>query len=105
MELKSKLTIAALVCVGLFATGCSQQQAAGSQQTASQQQTAAPAPAPAPAPVKRGPVKRGGGVYRPVHRGPVVPPVKVPPVKVKGKYKGAVQMDSAATGAMQQYRR
>lgn len=104
MELKSKLTIAALICVGLFATGCSQQQAVGSQQTASQQ-TAAPTPAPTThAPVK--PVKRGGGaVHRPVHRGPVVPPVKVPPVKVKGKYKGAVQMDPAATGAMQQYRR
>ena len=99
MELKSKLTIATLLVAGLFATGCSQQQSAGSQQTASSQQTAAPEPAPAP--VARPPARRQAPPYRP----PAVPPVTVPPIKAKGNYKGAVQMDQSSRGMMQQYQR
>jgi hypothetical protein len=91
MELKSKLTLATLICAGLFATGCSQQQSAGAQQT--QQQTAEPAPAPAPAPRH----------YAPPPRHQYVPPVKVPSVKAKGNYKGAVQMDQSSQNMMQQY--
>ena len=97
MELKSKLTIATLLVAGFFATGCSQQQAAGSQQTASSQQTAAPEPAPVTPP----PARRQAPPYRP----PAVPPVKVPPIKAKGNYKGAVQMDQSSRGMMQQYQR
>lgn len=105
MDLKSKLTLATIVCAGMFATGCQQmQQTAGaSQQTTSSQQTACecqpceqakPAPPPAP-PVRRAPPPR-----------PVAPPpVKVPQVKAKGTYKGAVQMDSATKDVMQQYQR
>lgn len=106
MELKSKLTLATLICAGMFTTGCQQmQQTAGaSQQTASSQQTAcecqpceqAKPPAPPPAPV----------VKRPPPARPVAPPpVKVPQVKAKGTYKGAVQMDSATMDVMQQYQR
>jgi len=93
MELKSKLTLAALICAGLFATGCSQQQATGSQQT-TDQQTAEPAPVPAP-------VQRPAPPYRP----PVVPSIKVPHVKAKGNYRGAVQMDQSSRDTMQQYQR
>ncbi len=93
MELKSKLTLTALICAGFLATGCSQQQSAGAQQTTSQQQTAAPAPAPAPAPRH----------YAPPPRHQYVPPVKVPSVKAKGNYKGAVKMDQSSQNMMQQY--
>jgi hypothetical protein len=34
-----------------------------------------------------------------------MPPVKVPPIKAKGNYKGAVQMDQSSRGMMQQYQR
>lgn len=104
MELKSKLTLAALICVGMFSAGCSQQQAVGSQQTASGQQTscncepcekATPAPTPTPAPPVR----------RPPPPAPAVPPVKVPQVKAKGNYKGMVQMDTESREVMEQYQR
>lgn len=89
-----------LLVAGLFATGCSQQQSAGSQQTASSQQTAAPEPAPAP--VARPPARRQAPPYRP----PAMPPLlKFPPIKAKGNYKGAVQMDQSSIGMMQQYQR
>jgi hypothetical protein len=34
-----------------------------------------------------------------------MPPIKVPPVKAKGNYRGPVQMDQSARGMMQQYQR
>lgn len=100
MELKSKLTLATLICAGMFTAGCSQQQAMGSQQTSSSQQTACNCQpceqaAPAPAPVQR--------PAPPVKRPP--PPVQVPQVKAKGAYKGAVQMDPASKEVMEQYQR
>ncbi len=114
MDLKSKLTLATLICTSMFATGCQQmQQTAGasqqttgaSQQTTSSQQTAcecqpceqAAKPVPPPAPVVKRPP--------PPRRAVVPPPVKVPQVKAKGAYKGAVQMDSATKDVMQQYQR
>lgn len=100
MELKSTLTIATLICVGLFATGCSQQQTASSQQTTSSQQATEPVQ-PSKPPVARPPVQRPVKPYRP----PVMPPVKVPPVKAKGNYKGAVKMDRSSRSMMQQYQR
>ncbi|HRJ51685.1 MAG TPA: hypothetical protein PLE99_02875 [Candidatus Thiothrix moscowensis] len=103
MEFKSKLTLAALICAGLFATGCSQQQAAGSQQTVASQQTACQPcdqAKPAPAPAKPAPVRPA-----PAPKRPVVPAPKVPQVKAKGNYKGAVQMDPASQATMQQYQR
>jgi hypothetical protein len=98
MELKSKLMLATLLCTGLLATGCSQQQSMmGSQQTA--QNTCPPceqAKPPAPAPVVRRP---------PAPRPPPVAPVIVPKVKAKGNYKGSVQMDESSQGVMQRYQR
>ena len=105
MKMKSQLTIASLMLVGLLATGCSQQQASGSQQmSAGQQQQAAPAPAPAapapaPAPKPVAPAPRP----RPAGKPPVAP--KVPQVKAKGKYKGPVSMDPASKATMQRYQR
>ncbi len=97
MKMKSQFAFAGLLFAALLASGCSQQQAAGSQQTSSAQQaTEAPvetapapvqaAPAPAPAPVR------------------VQPAPVVPKVKAKGNYKGAVQMDPASAAAMDAYR-
>lgn len=95
MELKSKLMLVTLLCTGLLAAGCSQQQATGSQQTA---QNACPpceqAKPPVPPPV----------VQRPPAPRPPAPPV-VPKVKAKGNYKGSVQMDASSQGVMQQYQR
>lgn len=98
MELKSKLTLATLICAGLFATGCSQQQSAGSQQTTGQR-TAEPAP------VRQAPVSRPAPAHRPAsqYRPPAMPPIKVPHVKAKGNYKGPVQMDQSSRDTMQQY--
>lgn len=103
MEMKSKLTLAALICVGLLATGCSQQQAAGSQQVAQQQtcdcgkdKPVTPPPVPVQPPVKRPPPP-----VKPVT--PVAP--VVPPVKAKGNFKGAVKMDESSKAVMQQYQR
>lgn len=109
MELKSKLTLATLICAGFVATGCSQQQSAGSQQTtkASQQRTAECAPcAPTPAPVRNytPPPRNYSRPQRP-YRPPVVPPVKVPAVKAKGYYKGYVNVDPQSQDMLQGYQR
>jgi len=108
MELKSKLTIATLICAGMFATGCSQQQAVGSQQTA---QHVASAPQPQPqhpqhhpvyhGPAHHGAIHHGPARHGPIHHGPMMP--KVPHVKAKGNYRGPVQMDDASRATMQQY--
>lgn len=85
MNTKYQLSIAALLMAGVFATGCSQQTAGGSQiaggsqsqieggaQMGSQQQVEEPAPvvaAPAPAPVVRAPAPAPAPVVRkPVNR-------------------------------------
>ena len=102
MEMKSKLTLAALLCIGLLATGCSQQQAAmGSQQMTQQQacdcnkeKPVTPPPAVPVKPHLPPPVKRPPPPVQPVT--PVVP-------KVKGNYKGAVAMDPSSKAVMQQY--
>lgn len=39
MKIKTQLTLASLIAVGMFATGCSQQQASGGTQTTASQQT------------------------------------------------------------------
>lgn len=103
MELKSKLTIATIFCAGMFVTGCSQQQAMGSQQTA---QTAQGTVTPPPVqqhrpPAYHPPVHHGGG-GRP-HPHVVVPPIKMPHVKAKGNYRGPVHMNDASRATMQQY--
>ncbi len=92
MKMKSQFAIAGLLFAGLLATGCSQQQAAGSQQ----QQAAPEAPAaPAPAPV---------APVAPAPR-PVAPAPVVPKVKAKGNYKGPVAMDPASKAALEQYQK
>jgi PBP1b-binding outer membrane lipoprotein LpoB len=89
MKMKSQFAIAGLMFAGLLASGCSQQQAAGSQQLTGQQtQAAEPAPAPAPAVVAPAP--------RPMQPAPVMPKVKA-----KGKYKGPI----AVNPAMKQYQK
>lgn len=105
MKMKSQFAIASLLLAGLVATGCSQQQAAGSQQMSSgQQQSAAPAPAPAPTPAAPAPAPAPRSVApAPRPSKPVAP--KVPQVKAKGKYKGPVSMDPASKATMQRYQR
>lgn len=87
MKMKSQFAIAGLIFAGLLASGCSQQQSAGSQQTQAAEPAPVVTPAPAPAP-------------RPVQQAPVMPKVKA-----KGNYKGPVAMDPASKGVMQQYQK
>jgi PBP1b-binding outer membrane lipoprotein LpoB len=89
MKMKSQFAIAGLMFAGLLASGCSQQQSAGSQQLTGQQaQAAEPAPAPAPVVVAPAP--------RPMQQAPVMPKVKA-----KGNYKGPI----AVNPAMKQYQK
>jgi hypothetical protein len=46
-------------------------------------------------------VRRGGGGYR----APVVPPVKMPPIKAKGYYKGPVGLGADSRVTLQPYQR
>jgi len=90
MNTKYQLSIAALLMAGVFATGCSQQTAGGSQiaggsqsqieggaQMGSQQQVEEPAPvvvAPAPAPVAPAPAPKPAPVVNPwTHTHPAIP--------------------------------
>lgn len=118
MKMKAQLSLAAVIMAGLLASGCSQMSA---------QQVVEPPPAPTPdkvvldcskcgpAPivkprpvvkprpiVRPQPKPRPPMVVRPQPRPPVivVPPIKVPPVKAKGNYRGKIQIDQ---GVMQQY--
>ncbi|WP_298608688.1 hypothetical protein [uncultured Thiothrix sp.] len=120
--MKAQLSLAAVIMTGLLASGCSQM-------SAQQVVEPPPAPTPdkvvldcskcAPAPVvtprpvvKPRPIVRPRPQPRPpvvVHPRPqpqprppvvVVPPVKVPPVKAKGNYRGKIQIDQ---GVMKQY--
>ena len=120
MKLTLKLALSTLLCVGLFTTGCSQQQTAGSQQVAagSQQTTQTVVTekvVKVVPPAKRGgggkkvvkQVRRGGGGKRRGggYRGPVVPPVKMPPIKAKGYYKGPVGLGADSRVTLQPYQR
>ncbi len=102
MKLKNRHLAVVLFMAGMATVGCSQQQAAPVVETvpepapvveyapAPQPEPVVVMPAPAPAPVVRpAPVYRPKPVARPVVR----PPVKVPPVKAKGNYRGAIQID------------
>ncbi len=86
MKIKHQLSIATLVMVGFFATGCSQQEAGGAQVSGgsqqqveggaqvaggSQQQQEAPVAAVKPAVVKPAPVRRAPVRRAPVRRAPV----------------------------------
>ena len=100
MKTKNRHLAMAILIAGLAAAGCSQQQAAPAVETVPEpivevpqvpepmQVIEEPAPVVQPAPVIQRP--------RPVHR----PPVKVPPVKAKGNYRGSVPIDRRA---VQQY--
>ena len=122
MKMKSQLTLAALIMAGLLATGCSQQQAAGSQQqqaapateTKTETTTAAPAGSHThPAiPGCTNSVTHSHASNDPNHThhysckpgvGHVGGGLAIPHVKAKGNYKGPVAMDSASQAAMQQY--
>jgi len=132
MKIKSQLTLATLIVAGMFAAGCSQQQAVGSQQTAKQ---AAPVEhAGKAAPVAAGACNPKADKW--CHSHPAIPgctnsithshqftdpnhkhaysckggrhaghaPV-VPHVKAKGVYKGAVSMDAGSRATMKQYQK
>ena len=119
MKLTLKLALSTLLCVGLFRTGCSQQQTAGSQQvaTGSQQTTQTVVEekvVKVVTPAKRGgggkkvvkQVRRGGGKrHGGGYRAPVVPPVKIPPIKAKGYYKGPVGLGADSRVTLQPYER
>jgi hypothetical protein len=129
MKIKSQLTLATLLVAAMFATGCQQMSSMNpmSQQTAQQAapvaDVAKPADKAAPAAGQHchdeapscankchshagavpghkhvygcvaGQGKRAGGG------------VKVPKVKAKGNYKGAVSMDQSSKSVMQQYQK
>lgn len=100
MKIKNRHIAMAILIAGLAASGCSQQQAAPPVETVPEpvvETPVVPEPMPVieePAPIVQParPVQRP----RPIQR----PPVKVPPVKAKGNYRGAVPIDRRA---MQQY--
>ncbi|HMT91860.1 hypothetical protein [uncultured Thiothrix sp.] len=103
MKIKNRHVAMAILIAGIAAAGCSQQQAAPPVETVPEPIVEAPQPEPVPvieepAPIVQPapPVQRPRPVHRPVQR----PPVKVPPVKAKGNYRGAVPIDRRA---MQQY--
>lgn len=99
MTIKNRHIAIAILIAGLAATGCSQQQAAPPVETVPEPVVEVPqVPEPMPVIEEPAPVVQPAPVQRPrpVHR----PPVKVPPVKAKGNYRGAVPIDRRT---MQQY--
>lgn len=100
MKIKNRHVAMAILIAGMAAAGCSQQQAAPPVETVPEPIVEAPQPEPVPVIEEPAPIVQPAPVPvqrpRPVHR----PPVKVPPVKAKGNYRGAVPIDRRA---MQQY--
>lgn len=103
MKIKNRHVAIAMLIAGLAAAGCSQQQAAPPVETVPEPIVEVPQPEPMPVIEEPAPVVQPAPVQRPRARRPHPvqrPVVKVPPVKAKGTYRGAVQIDR---GAMQQY--
>lgn len=100
MKIKNRHIALAILIAGLTTAGCSQQQAAPPVETVPEPIIEAPQPVPVPVIEEPAPVVQPAPVPvqrpRPIHR----PPVKVPPVKAKGNYRGAVPIDRRT---MQQY--
>lgn len=104
MKVNNRHVAMAILIAGLAAGGCSQQQAAPPVETVPEPIVEVPQPEPMPVIEEPAPVVQPAPVQRP-HPHPRPRPVqrpvvKVPPVKAKGNYRGAVQIDR---GAMQQY--
>ncbi|HPY39076.1 MAG TPA: hypothetical protein PLM98_01055 [Thiolinea sp.] len=97
MKIKNRHVAMAILIAGLAAAGCSQQQAAPPVETVPEPIVEAP-PAPEPMPVIEEPAPVVQPAPMPVQRPRPVqrPPVKVPPVKAKGNYRGAVPIDRRA---------
>lgn len=100
MKINNRHVAMAILIAGLAAAGCSQQQAAPPVETVPEPVVEVPQPEPMPVIEEPAPVVQPVPVQRPRPRPVQRPPVKVPPVKAKGTYRGAVQIDR---GAMQQY--